>query len=209
MIKQLNELKEWDDTRLDFNLDNLETPIKDYNEIINRCQTLGISQPELDIFASSDRGDGYTNSKCKEWIDEKQDAMKIDWKLTDHSIPETIFINARHSEYESVIPRIHSQYEKFDFNIIVLIPTNNMGTGYWQKYIENYRIELNPNGHVFYYPYPKAIFFEKQGHKILGKEGKPQHSRNRYLITIWIKKIYINSFKARLQSTFGHDKYQL
>ena len=108
----------------DEGMDRLETPNIDYQKIIGITSTLGISEPVLDICASD------ANRKCFYLITKEQDCLKTDFLLPDGKVPDSIWCNAPHSKYSKILPRIFEQYDKYDFNAIIFIPSNNERTSY-------------------------------------------------------------------------------
>ena len=178
----------------------LETPDLDvYYPIINKVKKLGIDPPELDVFAS------VKNSKCLEFISKEQDAFVTEFLLPSGDPPKTIWSNAPHDIYRLALPRIHQQYLKYDFNAVVLIPTTNMRTNYWNDIVEPNRIEVNPKGYCFYYPYKGTIYFELDHQRLRDKKDKYSHSHNGYNILLFVKKNKIKDFKERLQEVFCHE----
>ena len=148
-------------------------------------------EPILDICASD------ANRKCYYCITKEQDCLKTEF-LADEIIPDTIWCNAPHSQYSKILPRIFDQYHELDFNAIILIPSNNERTTYWNKLVEPNRIEINPKGFCFYFPYTKRIIFELDGIQVTDKDGKPMHAQNGYKILLLVKKSKKQEFKSNL-----------
>ena len=185
----------------------LETPPNNYYDIVNIIKRLGIDPPELDVFASN------SNSKCINFIDEKQDAYSTEFLIIEKQrgievtrVPLTIFSNAPHNDYKRALIRIHQQYLKHDFNAISLIPTVNMRTNYWHKIVEPNRIEVNPKGYCFYFPLKGTIYFELDHNALRDKNGRISHSQDAYNILLFVKKSKLKDFKSRLPQVFGNGK---
>ena len=170
----------------------LETPEDSFYKIINITKKLGIEPPELDVFAS------VHNSKCLEFISKEQDSFVTEFLMPSGDPPKTIWSNAPHEIYKYALPRIHQQYLKYDFNAIVLIPTTNMRTNYWHSIVEPNRIEVNPDGYCFYFPYKGTIYFELDHKRLVDKKGKFGHSHNGYNVLIFVSSKKIKSFKEKL-----------
>jgi len=175
----------------DEGMDRLETPNIDYRKISDIGLSLGIQEPELDICASKE------NRKCYYYITKEQDCLKTEF-LINGRIPETIWCNAPHTQYSKILPRVFEQYEKLDFNAIIFIPSNNERTNYWNRLVEPNRIEVNPKGFVFYFPYTKRVIFEMDGIQLVDKEGRPAHAQNGYKILLLVKKSSKQQFKSNL-----------
>lgn len=174
------------------NLNELETPNDVYNKISYTNRLLGIPEPDLDICASEH------NRKCYWFISKEQDCLKTEF-LIPARITNTIWCNSAHNIYEKVLPRIFRQYEKYQFNATILIPSNNEGMKYWNELVEPNRIEVNPNGFCFYYPYKGVIYFEINGKRLISeKTGKEVFARNRYKVLILVKKSKVDEFKKNL-----------
>ena len=169
-----------------------ETPKEIYNDIMNKINNLhfvklsNIIKPELDPFTNSNRGDGKSNSKCKNYFTLDNDAFVVDWVVKGK--PVDIWVNHPHQPsgtHERVIEKIVEQYEKWNVNIVMIIPSNCRRTKYWHKYIEPhiFRDLLIPDKKKFIYnfPYHKTIRFNES--------GKPSSdtSRNAYEIVFWVK----------------------
>jgi len=170
----------------------LETPEDVYYSIVDTLSQLGIDPPELDVFASP------RNSRCVDHISKEQDAMITDFLLPNNKIPLTIWSNAPHIDYKSFLLRVYQQYQKYNFNAIILIPTTNMRTNYWHELIEPNRIDVNPNGFVFYYPLKGAVYFELDKEQLKSKAGKKQHAHNAYNVLLLINKNKVKDFKDKL-----------
>jgi len=170
----------------------LETPEDLFYSTVSYLRSLGIAPPTLDIFASDN------NSRCIECITMKQDAFYTEFALPDGSIPDTIWCNAPHDIYKKVIPRLYHQYLKYDFNVITLIPSTNMRTNYWHKYVEPNKMFTNPDGFAYYYPVRGAVYFTLDRKHLLDIRGRKSHAHNGYLILLFVKKSNIKNFKANL-----------
>ena len=177
----------------------LEIPEDDYYSIVEQLKRVSIDPPELDVFASKD------NTCCTYFIDKQQDAFTTDFLieeksrgLNNHRVPNTIYCNAQHKEYKIALYRVHEQYLKFDFNAVVLIPANNIRTKYWNEIVERNRIDVNPNGYAFYFPYHKPLYFEIDGQVLRDNKGRKQHAINAYNILLFVKKTNIKKFKENL-----------
>ena len=177
----------------------LETPEDIFYKIIKVIKPLGIAPPELDVFASAD------NSRCINHIDRVQDAFTTEFTIEETNrgvittrIPDTIWANAPHDVYKLALPRIHQQYLKHDFNAIVLIPTNNMRTNYWQDIVEPNRIDVSDAGYCFYFPLRGAIYFELDHKNILDDKGRNVHAQNGYNVLLFVKKSKVKEFKDKL-----------
>ena len=177
----------------------LETPEQNYYDIIDKVKRLGIDPPELDVFASVD------NSKCLEFISKEQDAFNTEFLMPSGKTPVTIWSNAPHDIYKLALPRIHQQYLKYDFNAIILIPTTNTRTNYWHEIVEPNRIEVNPKGYAFYYPFKGTVYFELDHKRLIDKKGKYSHAHNGYNILLFVKKNKIKEFKERLPKVFCNE----
>jgi len=176
----------------DSKANRLETPEDVYYSIVDTLSQLGIDPPELDVFASA------KNSRCIDHISKEQDAMITEFVLPNGKVPKSIFANAPHADYKSFLMRIYEQYQKHNFNAIILIPTTNMRTSYWQDIVEPNRIEVNPKGFAFYYPLRGAIYFELDKEQLKDKYGKKQHAHNAYNVLLLINKNKVKDFKDKL-----------
>ena len=176
----------------DSKANRLETPEDVYYNIVDTLSQLGIDPPELDVFASA------KNSRCINHISKEQDAMITDFVLPNGKVPVSVWANAPHNDYKSFLMRIYQQYQEHNFNAIILIPTTNMRTSYWQDIVEPNRIEVNPNGFAFYYPLRGAIYFELDKEKLKDKHGKKQHAHNAYNVLLLINKNRVKDFKDKL-----------
>ena len=176
----------------DSKANRLETPEDVYYSIVDTLSQLGIDPPELDVFASAN------NSRCIEHISKEQHAMITEFVLPNGKVPKSIWSNAPHNDYKSFLMRIYEQYQKHSFNAIILIPTTNMRTSYWQDIVEPNRIDVNPNGFAFYYPLRGAIYFELDKEQLKDKYGKKQHAHNAYNVLLFINKNKVKDFKDKL-----------
>ena len=170
-------------------LDNLETPKEDFVRIIQRCS---IRKPDIDLMSSR------KNRKARRYIDKKRNLFKTELKGF-----KLAWLNSPHSIYSKVIPYIYNQYQKHQFNLICLIPSNNRRTSYWQKLIEPNNIFWNRNGFAYWYPYDKPIKFLKNGKHILNKNGRPEHAHNSYEVLLLLKKSKVASFKKHVMSWYN------
>ena len=184
--------------------DLFETPDDEvYYPIINKVKLLGQEPPELDVFAMHDRGDGKTNSKCVYYLTEEYDSLSNDWLIPNTmKVPSSVWVNDLHSNHEQCIIQTVSQYDKFGFTIVYILPANTRRTGYWHKYIEPFRFGGDPEfrdtpKHIHNFPFyhnTGTIRFLKDGkltvnEKVTSEDfGKPQSSRNAYEVLVWIKK---------------------
>lgn len=153
--------------------DEFETPWDDYYDIIKFAKLA----PELDVFAT------HQNSKCTYELTKEEDAFVTDWLLPDQKIPTTVWMNDIHSDHPRCLWRGEQQYQKYNFNIVAIIPANVMRTDYYHDIIRPNRYTLeNQAGHIHLEEYWKSIRFLKN--------GKPtkDSSRNAYMILIWRSK---------------------
>jgi len=155
----LSELKEFDDTISDE--DEYETPQELYEKL---CQKYQIN-PLLDAAANAN------NTKCQFFLG---DALHTQWTLGD-KYPEIVDVwcNPPHSRTEEFVKRADNQWQKYNINIIMIIPANTMSSNFWHECIE---------GITEYH----AI----KGRPTFLKNGKPTkfNSRNAYVCVIWRKR---------------------
>lgn len=152
--------------------------------IIKRCS---LGKPDIDLMASR------KNRKARRFIDKKKNLFKTELKNFKLG-----WINAPHSLYHKVIPYLYNEYQKHQFNLICLIPANNVRTSYWQKYIEPNNIFWNSKGFMYWYPYDKPIKFLKNGKHILNKNGRPEHAHNAYLALIILQRNKVKYFRNKV-----------
>lgn len=179
--------------------DIFETPDDLYYSIISDVRMLGEEPPELDVFAMHDRGDGKTNSKCIYYLTEEYDSLSNDWLIPDTMrVPSSVWINDLHSRHEDCMVQAISQYEKYGFTMVYLIPSNTRRTRYWKRLVEPYRFGGNPKyrdipKHIHNFPFDGTITFLKNGKPTVNEDptsdnfGKPQTSRNSYEVLVWTK----------------------
>lgn len=182
----------------------LEIPEDDFYSIVDQLNRVGIDPPELDVFAS------VSNTCCTYFIDKEKDAFQSEFLIEELSrgvinqrVPNTIYCNAQHKEYKVALYRVHEQYLKHDFNAVVLIPANNIRTKYWNELVERNRIDVNPDGYCFYFPYNKPLYFELDGLVLRDKKGRKQHAINAYNILLFVKKSNIKKFKANISRLYS------
>lgn len=152
--------------------DEFTTPWDVYYDIIKHFKIA----PQLDVFAT------HKNSKCTWEITKEENAFVTEWLLPDGKIGD-IWCNHPHSDHPRTLYRIEQEYQRYNFNVINLIPVNVMKQDYFHDLIEPHRYTLeNQQGHIHFYPYWDTIRFEKH--------GKPtkDSSRNAYMILVWRSK---------------------
>ena len=169
-------------------LDNLQTPSFDFERIITKIH---LGKPDIDLMSAKQ------SRKARRYIDKRKNIFKTELKGF-----KLAWLNSPHNIYSKVIPYIITQYHKHEFNIIILIPTNNARTSYWQSLIEPNNIFWNNKGFCYWYPYDKPIKFLKNGKHIMNKNGKPEHAHNAYNVLVLLKKINVKRFKERVRSWY-------
>lgn len=178
----------------------LETPEKVYYFACSVARKLGFPPPELDLMASNH------NTKCIHFIDRKKDFFKSE-PITDFDeVPKTVFINAPHKEYQNVVPRLHDHWNQYGFTIIALMPSNTERTDYFHEFVEKYRIDTNPDGHIFYMPLNMRIAFELDGKQATDKKGRPDVARDAYKLVFWIGKTHLKTFKTKLLEYYNENE---
>ena len=137
---------------------------------------------ELDPFATQ------KNAKCSFYFTKETNAFATDWLLPNNHIPTGVFVNHPHQYHELAIKTVTTQYIKWGFPVVMIIPSNTERTTYYDYYIERFRIGAK----IDYDKYPKVIktFPIKGAIKFL-KDGKKTNdsSRNAYKVIHWQKKI--------------------
>jgi len=177
--------------------DYLETPF-DLFHWIARFWAEAISYPELDLFASKDKGDGKTNSKCFEYIDEEADAFTIPWILDGGRKPLMMWANAPQSINKSIVIEIAKRFRQEPFNLLSIFQGRALKTNYWGKHVIPEWLQVNPFGHVIFYPIPKNIYFEKMSKFVIGKNHQKEHSHDVWFVVIWFESKWRNRIKQRL-----------
>jgi hypothetical protein len=177
-----------------------ETPYEDYDWLESLVRKLRLPIPSLDIMASK------YNTKCIHYLDELYDATQNDFVILAKGrrkrlrIPNSVFLNAPHKKYQFMVPQCESQWQKYGFTIVALIPSRNERTKYWRKVIEPNRFEVVNNGHIFYFPLDKRFIFEIDGEQAHAEHSDEiQHDPNGYKLVIWIGKDYLKDFKKNLK----------
>ena len=177
-----------------------ELPDDIYYDIISKVRLLKQEAPELDVFASDDRGDGKTDSKCIYYLTESYDSLNNDWVIQpSQKIPASVYINDPHEDHETAIIQAVMQYKKYGFTMVMILPSNTRGTIYWEKYVEPFRFGGDPSyrntrKHIHNFPVKGSIRFLKKGLPSVNEDitspnyNKPQSSRNRYEVLVWCKR---------------------
>ena len=177
-----------------------ELPDELYYDMISKVRLLKQEPPELDVFASDDRGDGKTDSKCVHYLTEAYDSLKNDWLIQpSQRIPTSVYINDPHEDHESAIVQAVRQYKKYGFTMVMILPSNTRRTIYWEKYIEPFRFGGDPSfkkvkKHIHNFPFKGSIRFLKKGKPSINEDptspnySKPQSSRNAYEVLVWCKR---------------------
>lgn len=143
--------------------DEYETPKKVYDYLCNRFDFY----PELDVSAK------LTTAKCKSYFNMAQNALRLDWCIADGYKIDNVWCNPPHSLTLQFVRKAHDEWNKFNINIMMILPTNTMSSGYWHGMIE---------GRADYYAIPGRIQF-----LVDGKPSKYK-SRNAYVCVIWRKR---------------------
>ncbi len=177
-------------------LERLETPQKDYDDIVKIIEHLGLPKPDLDAFASA------TNKKCEYYLGKSYDSLNNDFLKGGSMIPETVYVQPPHKKYKDATIQCDKQYKKYGFTIVALMPSRNERTDYWHELIEPHRIECTNFGYIFYFPLQKAFKFEIDGKIATQKNGKPNVDANGYKLVFWVKKIYLKDFKKNLPAFY-------
>lgn len=119
------------------------------------------------IFPSLDVACNEKNAKCNAILD---DGLKYDWGDFD----KDIWCNPPHSLTKEFVLRANEQWQKFNLNIMMIIPANSCTTKYLESVYDN--IEIHP---IF-----GRITF------LVNKKPAPYPARNGYFVVIWRKRIY-------------------
>ena len=176
-----------------------ELPDDIYYDIVSKARLLKQEAPELDVFASNDRGDGKTDSKCIYYLTEQYDSLNNDWLIQpSQKIPTSVWINDPHEDHESAIIQAKKQYKKYGFTMVMILPSNTRRTDYWEKHIEPFRFGGDPiykkiRKHIHNFPWNGSVRFLKKGKPTVNEDptspnyGKPQSSRNAYEVLVWMK----------------------
>ena len=179
--------------------DMFESPDELYYPIIDKVKLLGQEPPELDAFASDDRGDGKTDSKCIYYLTEQYDSLNNDWLIQpSQKIPVSVWVNDPHSMHKESIEQASRQYKKYGFTIVMILPSNTRRTTYWDEFIEPFRFGGDPKykrvrKHIHNFPWKGTITFLKDGkptiNTLKGSKtfGMIQSSRNAYEVLVWVK----------------------
>ena len=180
--------------------DMFETPNDElYYPIIDKVKLLGQEPPELDAFASDDRGDGKTDSKCIYYLTEQYDSLNNDWLIQpSQKIPASVWVNDPHSMHKESIEQASKQYKKYGFTIVMILPSNTRRTTYWDEFIEPFRFGGDPKykrirKHIHNFPWKGTITFLKDGKPTVNTLmesktfGMIQSSRNAYEVLVWVK----------------------
>ena len=177
-----------------------ELPDDLYYLIISKVRLLKQDPPELDVFASNDRGDGKTDSKCIYYLTKEYDSLKNDWLIQpSQRVPTSVYVNDPHEDHESAIEQTVRQYKKYGFTIVMILPSNTRRTIYWEKHIEPFRFGGDPSykkvrKHIHNFPFKGSIRFLKKGIPSVNEDtkspnyNKPQSSRNAYEVLVWCKR---------------------
>lgn len=178
----------------------LETPDSVYYLACKIAKGIGIYPPELDLMASN------SNTKCIHFIDREMDIFKTKPLIWDKEVPKTCWINAPHRDYEKVVPLLHNHWETYGFTIIALMPSNTERTDYFHKYIEKYRLDLNPDGHIFYIPINMRIPFNLDGKQATDAKGRKDVARDAYKLVFWIGNVHLKGFMTKVQEYFTENE---
>ena len=177
-----------------------ELPDDLYYHIISKVRLLKQEPPELDIFASNDRGDGKTDSKCIYYLTKDYDSLNNDWLIQpSQRIPTSVYVNDPHEDHQSAIEQAVRQYKKYGFTIVMILPSNTRRTIYWEKHIEPFRFGGDPSYHnirkyIHNFPFKGSIRFLQKGVPSVNEDpkspnyNKPQSSRNAYEVLVWCKR---------------------
>ena len=177
-----------------------ELPDDIYYQIISKVKLYKQEPPELDVFASDDRGDGQSDSKCTYHLTEQYDSLENDWLIQpSQRIPSSVYVNDTHEDHESAMIQLASQYKKYGFTIVMIIPSNTRRTDYWERYIEPFRFDGDPiykktRKYIHNFPLNGSIRFLKKGKPTVNEDptspnyNKPQSSRNAYEVLVWCKR---------------------
>lgn len=205
--KQLSEIAKDNNETIEQVKQRFETPLQQvYNKLLVMSKRLGIPSPELDVFASS------ANTKCFDYIDKEMNAYVTEFILPNGRIPKTIYSNAMHKEQEQAVRRIYQQYQKYDFNVLQIIPAINSRSQYFGELIEPNRVECSDDGFIFYTPFPKVIYFEIDQEPVYTKSKKPPytlskvHDQSGYLIVFWSSKTNLKDFKLNVRKFYQNVK---
>jgi len=173
-----------------------ETPFSEYNYMMDLVKHLGLPACDLDAMASR------SNKKCKEYLSVSYDSVNNDYLIRGKKIPKSVFIQAPHKLYNKVLPQIESQWKKYGFCVVALIPSRNERTNYWKELVEPNRFECVKDGHIFYFPLTLRIIFEIDGEQATSQKGEVMHDPNGYKLVIWIPKKKLKGFKKNIQKFY-------
>lgn len=180
--------------------DMFETPNDElYYPIINKVKLLGQEPPELDVFASDDRGDGQTDSKCTYHLTKEYDSLNNDWLIQpSQRIPTSVWVNDPHSMHKESLEQLVRQYKKYGFTVVQIMPSNTRRTTYWHELIEPFRFGGDPKykrirKYIHNFPWKGTVTFLKDGKPTVNTDmtsktfGMIQSSRNAYEVLVWLK----------------------
>lgn len=147
--------------------DEFWTPIELYERL---CKLYKI-EPELDAAANEQ------NKKCDRFLD---NAMFQEWVIDNNGYFKRVDVwcNPPHSKTEEFIRRANTQHEKYNINIMMIVPTNVESSQVWTDIVEDDYVDKVENHRVF-----KRPKFLKHGFK-----KTKFSSRNAYRVIIWRKK---------------------
>jgi len=117
--------------------------------------------PKVDVCAAK-------INKCANGLD---NSLELNWfdPISNHY---DFWCNPPHSKTKEFVLKADEQWQKFNLNIMMIIPANAVTTKYFETVLDN----------VEYYPISGRITFLVNG------EPSPYPARNGYFVVIWRKK---------------------
>ena len=148
--------------------DDLEEPDEDSYEsqdkLLERMENNYELKFELDAAAKD------YNSKCREnYLD---DALHQEWLVNGK--PVDVWCNPPHSKTKEFVKKAFEQWDRYNINIMMIIPANSICTKYADKYIID---------SAEYHPIIGRPRFLRDG------ELSEYPSRNSYFVVIWRKRL--------------------
>ncbi len=146
------KLEEFDKTKED--QDEWETPLDVFDYL---CWYHNL-YPKYDVCADS------INTKCKYYLTKKDNALFKDWGIT------TVWCNPPHSLTEEFVKKAQTEWQKYNINILMIVPANAIGAHYFDKTFDTKS--------ATYHRYSGRINFTQHG-------IKKSSSRNGYFSVVW------------------------
>ncbi|MCH9657189.1 phage N-6-adenine-methyltransferase [archaeon] len=142
--------------------DEWETQQKLYDQL---CKKYDID-PKLDVSATSQ------NTKCLVYMDEKDDALQLDWMYFGNDV----WCNPPHSKTKQFVLKAHEQWMKHDINIMMLVPLQTLGRKYFNDIFDNY---ITPKkGTEWHRVQPRPVFTHPD-------QEKQENAKQEYVVLIW------------------------